>query len=186
MQVAIFGGAFDPPHLGHQAIARFLLDSQKVDQIWWTPTGQHAFDKSMTAAADRQAMIELIIANQPNQTVFDWELQQNAPSYMLHTLDHVQKTYPEHKFKLIIGSDNAHVFEKWHESEQILDQFPVLVYPRQDFPLENLDSRFELLDEAPLVTVSSTQAREAFAAKQDTSRLVDPKIAEYSDTHSIY
>lgn len=186
MKIAIFGGAFDPPHVGHQAIAAYLLDAGISDQVWWTPTGQHPFDKSMSAAKHRRAMIELLIEAHPNQKLCPWELEQAETSYTIDTITYLKTEYPEHQFQLVIGSDNVVVFEKWHSYQEILEEVPVLVYPREGFPFQEHSEQFEFLTQAPVVIASSTQVRQQFQAGLSSSDLVDPRVAEYSVEHQLY
>lgn len=185
LKIALFGGAFDPPHLGHQAIARYLTQEQIVDQVWWVPTGQHPFQKNMSDSRHRVAMVQLLI--EENQRLEEWEVKQSRPSYTLATLKHFQASNPDFQFSWVIGSDNLAEFGLWHGASDILAQHQVLVYPREGYPKPpKLPEGFVFLDHAPLVTLSSTQVREHVQAGLPISGLVDSRVADYINQEQLY
>lgn len=184
-KIALFGGAFDPPHLGHAAIATYLLDRKIVDEVWWVPTGQHPFQKNMSAAYHRVAMLQLILG--PKQRVERWEVEQQLPSYTVRTLEHFRTAQPDHTFYWVIGSDNLAEFDSWHGASEILAHHQVVVYPRQGFPLPTEPAPgFILLEQAPLVTVASTQVRELVQGGGSISGLVDWRVAHYIKQEQLY
>ena len=93
MNIVLFGGAFDPPHLGHQHITQSLLDQKIADEVWYVPTKEHPFSKPMTPAKHRLAMLELIVTD-PRIKIEEYELDKEGISYSRDTLDFLSQSHP--------------------------------------------------------------------------------------------
>ncbi len=184
MRITLFGGTFDPPHLGHSTIARALLDQKKADEVWFLPVGEHAFEKEASPAQARIAMLELIL--EPQQRIELYEIEHAGMSITYETLLAVAQKYPEHQFSFVIGSDNLAKFELWHHYQEMLDQFPFFVYPRAGFALEPLYRGMEILEGVQPIEVSSTQVRDTIKAGDSISGLVTPKIEQYLKQTGLY
>jgi nicotinate-nucleotide adenylyltransferase len=184
MHIALFGGSFDPPHHGHQQVARYLLEQKVVDAVWFVPCCQHPFAKNMSPATDRLAMLRLLAV--PGASISTFELEQPEPSFSLHTLRHYRQTQPDDLFSWVIGSDQLADFPRWHEYQQLLQEFKVYVYPRQSFPLTNLLPGMVPLVAAPEINISSTLIRASCQQGKPITDLVRPAIAEYIKTHHLY
>jgi nicotinate-nucleotide adenylyltransferase len=189
MKICLFGGAFDPPHLGHQTVAAELIARGLADQIWFVPTKIHSFGKVMTDEQHRLALLQLI---QTQQTRIEtYELEQAGVSYSFNTLEALAKKHPEHQFSWVIGSDNLAKFHEWGDAQgrnyqQLLAAFPFYVYPRHGFPFDPLYPGMTALKELPEITVSSTQVRERVVQNQSLTGFVDPAVANYINKHQLY
>ena len=184
MKICIFGGAFDPPHLGHTTIAQTLLKHKKCAEVWFLPVGEHAFEKKMSSAADRTAMLELVL--EPQMKIERYELDRTELSITYETLQALAVAYPQHTFSFVIGSDNIERFTEWHHYQEMLAQFPFWVYPRQGFPLTGLLPGMIALTEAEPIAVSSTEVRAAVRTGKSLEGLVNEQVAEYIQTHQLY
>lgn len=185
MKVTLFGGAFDPPHLGHQQVTQALLENNLTDSVWYVPVNQHPFGKqTQTTDQHRVAMLELIA--QPNTRIETFELTNDEPSLSYVTLRSLSTRYPEHTFTWVIGSDNLPDFHKWDFYEEILSEFGVFVYPRAGFPFQPLYKGMTPMEKMLEVAVSSTEIRERLSTKQSIDTLVDPKVAAYIAQHQLY
>lgn len=189
MKICLFGGAFDPPHLGHQTVAAELIKRTFADEVWFVPTKIHSFGKLMTAADKRVAMLSLI--QLPQTRIETFELEQTGVSYTFTTLEAMAKKYPEHHFSWVIGSDNLAQFHQWgdgsgREYSQLLAAFPFYVYPRQGFPFQPLYPGMTALRDLPEITVSSTEVRRRVAANQNLAGIVSPAVANYINSHQLY
>lgn len=184
MKVALFGGAFDPPHLGHQRVAVELISQNIVDEVRFVPANEHAFGKRMASNQHRLAMCELIINGQVKVETF--ELDNTGVSYSYKTLKSLTVSEPEHEFFWVIGSDNLTSFHKWGYYQQLLDEFTVYVYPRKEYPLESLRQGMVPLEKMSEIEVSSTLVRERLAAGESISKLVDPQVEEYIEKYKLY
>lgn len=184
MKIALFGGAFDPPHLGHQRVAAELIAQQVVDEVRYVPVKEHAFSRQMSPAEHRLAMCQLLTNGQIKVETF--ELDQAGISYSYHTLQALSKLEPDHKFAWVIGSDNLAQFRQWKEYQQLLTKFGVYVYPRPQYPLKPILPGMTPLTKLPVVEISSTLVREKLAAGESVDDLVGLQIAQYIQRHHLY
>lgn len=187
MHIAVFGAAFDPPHVGHKAIAEYLIDSGKADVIWFLPVNTHAFGKSVTAAEHRLAMVELMVAAQDDIfKIQTYELTQKTTNYTYMTLKHFRNTYLDDTFSFVIGADNLAHFHEWEQYQTLLQEFTVWVYPRTGFEFTPLHPGMIPLHQAPVVDVSSTRVRQRVKRGESIEGLVEPAVAQYIKTHHLY
>lgn len=189
MKVILFGGAFDPPHVGHLSVVQNVLAQHVADEVWYVPVRQHSFQKVMSAPADRLAMLQLLLT--PGCRIETYELETTGVNYTFNTLDALSAKYPEHQFSWLIGSDNLASFHKWGDAygrdfRQLLATYPFYVYPRAGSPFEPLYAGMTPLKGMPVVTVSSTEVRKAIATGQPIDDLVPTAIVQYIQKHSLY
>src|SRR5438477_12504705 len=114
MKIAILGGSFDPPHLGHVLIAEQVKEFLKIDQVWLMPLYQknmqdEVFHKNLTAVSHRLGMTKLF--KNHFIKVSDYEIEQNKTSYSYETLQGLQKLHPDDEFYWILGSDQLKDFQ---------------------------------------------------------------------------
>ena len=120
MRIGMFGGAFDPPHLGHVALARAAVEQLALDQLLVFPTGQ-AWHKAreLSTAAHRLAMAQLAFADVPRIRVDGRELQRDGPTYTVDTLRELRREFPQAELLLVIGADQAESLHSWREGAEI-------------------------------------------------------------------
>ncbi|MBO1363983.1 nicotinate-nucleotide adenylyltransferase [Prevotella sp. A2931] len=162
-KIGIFGGSFNPIHIGHIALARQLLTATGLDEVWFvvSPLNPLKRDAFLLDDAKRLEMARLALQDEPRLTVSDIEFHLPRPSYMLHTLQALTHAYPQHRFFLLVGGDNWAAFDRWFGYREILAHYPVVVYPRGGYPVtaNNLPPNVTLAD-TPLMDISSTQIRQ--------------------------
>lgn len=195
----LFGGSFNPPHLGHQQMVEAVLQANLADQVWYLPVGIHDFGKHIAPAQDRLAMLQLILP--PAGSVLasrvrieDCELRRSGVSHSADTLDYLAARYPQHQFSFLIGSDNLAKFHLWQDREgrdfhYLLSCYPVFVYPRQGFPFKPFYENMLALENLPAVDISSTQVRASFQNQADERflvKLLDKKIIKYIQERGLY
>lgn len=183
MKIALFGAVFDPPHHGHLTIARELLSQQLADEVWLVPVGDHPLNKTMTKSEHRLNMLKLVLES--GMKIDLYEIEKNSPSFTIETLQHHTQSWPEHEFFWVIGSDNLVNFNKWHDYQQLLENYDVRVYPRAGFPMELLPG-MTAIQNVPVIQVSSTLVRERLASNKTISQLVDSRVEEYIRKYRIY
>lgn len=185
MHIVLFGGAFDPPQLGHQQVTKALLASPGIDEVWYVPVKQHPFGKQLqTTDHHRLAMLQLIQVPRTRLETFEFNHDEASLSYI--TLRTLSTEHPEHSFSWVIGSDNLAEFHKWDFYEQILSEFGVYVYPRAGFPLQPLYEGMIPMEHMPEVAISSTDVRARLAAGHPIETLVDPQVAAYIADNHLY
>ena len=143
LRIGVFGGAFDPPHLAHLALARLAVEQLQLDELLVFPTGQ-AWHKSrpLSAADHRLAMTRLAFADVPKAHVDDRELRREGPTYTIDTLEALQVQAPNCALFLVIGSDQAEALSRWHRWTAILKIATICVAVRAQ--QESATSRFGL------------------------------------------
>ena len=184
-KVTLYFGSFNPIHRGHIAVAESVINSGMGDELWFVVSPQNPHKQSLGLAdeAQRLLMTRLAVAesHHPQRLkVCDVEFSLPRPSYTIDTLDHLSKKYLDVEFSLLMGGDNAAKIESWKEWERLLATYKIIVYPRHG---DRVDERFILLEDAPLLDISSTQIREAVADNKEISGFVTPAVASYIEAH---
>jgi len=189
-RIGIYSGSFNPIHSGHLNLSEYLINNQIVDEVWFVVSPCNPL-KNQTNLLDeylRLDMLMLAIQNQPKFKVSDVEFVMTIPSYTINTLHELSIQYPDNQFFLIIGSDNALVFDKWKKPQQILKEYKILVYPRHGYNFENVAEfypQMQLLN-TPFFDISSTQIREFIAQKKDVSQWLHPSVYQFIQENNLY
>ena len=161
IKTGLYGGSFNPIHIGHIQLSQALLDEHLVDEMWLLVSPQNPFKVNQKLLDDnaRLELAQLAVRDIPNITVSDYEFHLPRPSYMVHTLEHLRKEFPEREFILIIGADNWERFPMWYKSKEILAHHQVIVYPRPGCLLQDIPEGVTVAN-TPLIDISSTEIRE--------------------------
>ncbi len=197
-RIGVFGGAFDPPHNAHIALARAALEQFDLDALHIVPTGQ-AWHKAraLSAAADRLAMARLAFENMPRIVVDERELQRTGPTFTIDTLEALQAEHPQAQLYLFIGADQLAAFSEWRRWQAIVELAIICIADRAQSTLAGgqfeaypgLVGRFFVLN-LPLMPVSATQIRQLAAsgasADREIARLVPEPVARYISLHQLY
>ncbi|HVU05104.1 MAG TPA: nicotinate-nicotinamide nucleotide adenylyltransferase [Polyangiaceae bacterium] len=186
MNVAVFGGTFDPPHVGHVLAARHVSETPGIDRVLVIPVFSHAFGKASTPYTDRLAMTRLAMRELPRVEVSAIEETLPAPSRTLHTLCALADRHPDWTFRLVVGSDVLAESDAWLAFDEVVRRAPLLVLGRKGAPHPGAPEAF-------LPEVSSTELRARLRAR-DGKAAKDPwllervpeAVLEYVDAHEIY
>lgn len=189
IRTGIFGGTFNPIHLGHLALANYLCEENWVDELWFLITPQNPFKQEQTLLDNhlRMKMVEAAIADYPRFKASDFEFTLPRPSYTVTTLQKLSETYPDRKFVLIIGADNWAAFDKWKSPEEILRNHRILVYPRPGYEINphELPAQVKAVN-TPLLEISSTFIRESIASGKDIRYFLHPEVYRFIKQHQLY
>lgn len=161
-KVGIFGGSFNPIHTGHIALAKSLCQQAGLDEVWLMVSPMNPFKKEATDLLTdklRLEMAEQAIADEPKLKACDYEFHMPKPSYTWHTLQALSQDFPHVSFTLLIGGDNWASFDKWFHHEDILNHYPIVVYPRKGCDIGIVPSGVTIV-ETPLLNISSTEIRQ--------------------------
>ncbi len=163
MRIGIFGGSFNPIHKGHLGLAEWIVREGFVDEVWLmiSPHNPLKEQDGLLAENERLRLAKMATENVKGVKASDFEFSLPRPSYTYHTLTELSRTYPQDDFCLIIGADNWQVFPRWKNHEELIENYPILIFPRKgcDFSCEGLPKNVILMN-APLFPVSSTEIRE--------------------------
>src|SRR5262249_39506243 len=130
--IGIFGGTFDPIHLGHLIVAEQCREQGPLDEVWFIPAARppHKLDRTLTCFEQRVEMIALAIAGQRALRIEELEKERDGPSYTADTLDQLHRMHPEHEFWLLIGSDTVPDLPTWHAPLRVVEYAGLLVAGR--------------------------------------------------------
>jgi len=191
VKIALFGGSFDPPHLGHLAFARFALDALTPDQLLWLPAGRQwqKPDQVMAAGVHRVQMLKRLIAGEPRFAVDERELHRRGPSFTADTLREFATQNPGAELMFLIGQDQYAKLPTWYRVEVVAELATLVVVPRAGeavvTPAGLGAHRLRVL-QLPEIPISSTAVREAIARGRDISPMVGAEVASYIASHRLY
>ena len=191
-RVGLLGGAFDPIHNGHMAIARRSLEQFRLSRIVLIPTGEapRVDCKVLSSREDRFNMAQVAASAEERVSVSRLEIDRPGPSYTIDTLRAIKDDCPE-GICFIVGADRLSQIESWREPEAILALTPIIAAPRGDVPDRMFDAApFDeasvfLLD-MPRVDISSTFVRRRVLEGTPISEWVPAPVAEYIEEHGLY
>lgn len=197
-RIGVFGGAFDPPHNAHVALALVALAQLALDALHIIPTGQ-AWHKArpLSPAVHRLAMARLAFQGLPRVVLDEREVQRAGPTFTIDTLEALQAENPQAQLYLIIGADQFLAFRQWHRWRDILQLAIICIAGRTESTLDEAQfeaytgqsSRFLTL-ELPLMPVSATHIRHLMASGAATggeiAHLVPEPVARYISRHQLY
>lgn len=179
IKTGIFGGSFNPIHIGHLALANYLCEYGGLDEVWFLVSPHNPLKQQADLWDDqlRLELVRLAVAGYPRFRVSDVEFRLPRPSYMIHTLDCLQQTHPDREFVLVVGADNWSLFPRWYKSDEILSRFRLLVYPRPGYPVDaaSLPAGVTLV-QTPLLEISSTFIRQALSEGRDVRYFLHPAV----------
>ena len=178
IRTALFGGTFNPLHNGHLAIAQSVLEQGLADEVWIliTPCNPWKKDQALLDDRLRYGMVAQAVKEMDGVRASDYEFKLDKPSYTANTLRRISADYPDREFILTIGADNWVKFHNWREADFILKNYPIIVYPRQGYPIENVSGNVTLLD-CTLMDISSTQIRQMVQDGTPINELVPASVA---------
>ncbi|MFW5754667.1 MAG: nicotinate (nicotinamide) nucleotide adenylyltransferase [Marinilabiliaceae bacterium] len=184
-------GSFNPIHIGHLALANYLLEYAPFDELWFIVSPQNPFknENDLAPPHHRLEMARLAVREEPRFSVKDVEFHMPRPSYTINTLGKLSESSPSRKFSLIIGSDNLHTIKRWTGSADILAHFPLVVYPRPGFPVEKntrLPSQNTKIFDPPLLDISSTFIREGIREGKQLRYFVPADVYDYIISNNLY
>lgn len=193
-KIALYGGAFDPPHAGHINGVKNILAAQLVDEIWLVPSGDMRYDKKSGASArHRLAMLELVMnrefSNCPQVRIDTFQIDDSSNECAaIDLLDHYKQGFKGNIFYFVIGADNAVSLSSWKESDRLLSENKFIVLPRPGVNISGIPSmQFFLLEEKkfPLSQASSTRIRSDLTAR-NTSDMLPEYIKDYIGKNKLY
>lgn len=188
MKIGIYGGSFNPIHRGHVALARQILRKARLDEVWFLVSPLNPFKQADTDLLDddcRLAFVRQALAAEPRLIASDYEFRLPRPSYTWGTLQALSRDYPEHEFFLVIGADNWLAFDRWYHSQDILDHYHIIIYPREGSPIDiaTLPANVTLV-QTRLYNISSTDIRQRIREGRPVRRLLPTNI--YDDVVKAY
>ncbi len=202
MKIAILGGAFDPPHLGHMLVAHQVKEHLIMDEVWLMPCYSYFPEfpikfSHITSPEIRFKMAKML--QNKSIKVSDFEYKHNKQSRTIDTLDLLTKKYPKDEFYWIIGSDTLKGFRLWNQWKRLIRQYNIIVFPRdtnintleqrtkKTFGLETLPTNITIVGGDIIVSnIASTHIRKRVRKSFPISLLVTQEIKKYIISHKLY
>jgi len=186
-RVALFGGSFNPPHVAHQLVALYVLETQPVDELWFVPTYAHPFGKQLAPYEHRMAMCELACAPlgpRARASRAEAELAERPGFVTSHTLDLVEYLAAQgHELRLVVGSDILSEATKWYRWDELVVRAPLIVIGRGGHALPP----GSIATQITMPEISATRVRELVGnSASEVSGLVPKDVLRYIAEHHLY
>ena len=177
MRIAVYGGSFSPPHVGHAMVASWVRWTGQADQVWLLPVFRHAFEgihsKTLAPFDERLRWCEALATDLGDGVaVCDVERDLPSPSFTITTLLHLRAAYPHHDFRLLVGADVLPQVPQWRDWSRIEAEFSPIVVGRQGHAVPEHPGLVQFPN------VSSSEVRERVANGEPVSHLLTQRVAE--------
>lgn len=189
MKIGLYFGTFNPIHIGHMAIANYMVEFTDIEQLWFVVSPQNPLKEQKHLLKDhhRLEMVNRAIDGDKRFRASDIEFKLPRPSYTVNTLACLRDAYPDHEFCLIMGSDNLKHFNNWKDADLILQNHHVLVYPRPGHPVEDQPMHPHIHPvHAPLMEISASFIRRAIEEGKNVSGFIPSRACQYLREMNFY
>ena len=196
MRIGLFGGTFDPIHIGHMIIMENVINFMNLDKIYILPNSNppHKLENKKTNINLRLKMIEKSIKNNPKLSINDYDFKDNKIHYTYKTINHFKITYPNDEFFFILGEDSFMDLEKWKNYQEILDE-NLIIFKRKSgknssllFKINEIkkyNKNIYLIDNLSL-DISSTLIRNLVKNNKSIRYLVDDDVIKIIEEENLY
>lgn len=186
MKVGIFGGLFDPPHIGHLIIAQHILEEFKLEKVLFIPAGHPPHKSDYSPYENRYEMTELAIASNMDFSISGIEKEIEDKTYTIEVIRKLKTNQDE--LYLVIGSDQWLEIETWKDPEALFRECRIVVVRRPRYEIEKGSKLFDhiMVSTSPLIDVSSSMIRKRVQNGQSIRYLVTGKVANYIEQNNLY
>jgi nicotinate-nucleotide adenylyltransferase len=194
-RIGVFGGTFDPVHIGHLRVAEEFADAEGLDRVLFVPAARNPLRPGppAAAAADRLAMLRLAVQGNPRFAVSDLELRRGGPSYTIDTLGELSREAPGARLVLALGADAWAGFGDWREPKRIAALADIVVLtrpgsPALDLPGDPLASPPSAVRaiEVTALDISASRIRALAAQGRSIRYLVPDRVLEFIESRGLY
>lgn len=196
-RIAIYGGTFDPIHMGHLEVAKAVIEEKAADRLYFMPNYISPFKQGEihSSGEDRINMINIAIRDLPSIEASDYEIKRKSPSYTIDTLEAFERDF-SHDICFVAGADSIESMEEWHRGPELLSKFKIIAVKRVGFPIEKLiekiayykkkfNSDIILLKKIPKY-ISSSAIRDNLIFKDDISEYLTTGVRDYILKNDLY
>ncbi len=188
-KIGLFGGTFDPIHIGHLIVAEWLQDALRLENVFFIPNLIHPFAKrsDITPAEHRLGMLRLALEPFEHFRISEYEIKKNGVSYSVETIEYFERQFPQAQLFFFIGADNLAEFHKWHRYKDILKKVRLVVYDRKEGTIPpQLPADKILFLQTPLIEISSTLIRRRISRGQAVRSLLPHGVWDYIRQNGLY
>jgi nicotinate-nucleotide adenylyltransferase len=189
MLTGLYFGSFNPIHIGHLAIANYMLEFGGLHEVWFVVSPQNPLKHKESLLSDYQRLelVNLALRDFSRFRASNIEFGLPQPSYTVDTLAYLDEKFPNREFALIIGEDNLSSFQKWKNHEWILENRKLLVYPRPNCPRSPFHNHRNVkLIDAPMLEISSSFIRQSIKEGKDIRFFLPEKTWEFISEMHFY
>lgn len=194
MNIALLGGAFNPPHNGHIMTARLAIEQGGVEQAWLMPCYSHPYSKKLESSEHRFEMCRLAAAREKDILVSRFEIDNELMGGTYEMLNVLRSAYPQHNFSFVIGTDNADTIHKWRNFEALISENRFIVIPRKGHKSDSSVTWYKnpphtFLQNSTTLDISSTNIRAILGLGEYAgiiSNLVDKSVLDYIKSNGLY
>lgn len=188
--IGLFFGSFNPIHIGHLAIANYLVEFTPIDQIWFVVSPQNPLKKKDSLLSDihRLTMVRIAIEFDNRMKASNIEFSLPQPSYTIDTLTYLKEKHPDLNFSIIVGADQIPTFDKWKNYKELMALAKRYVYPRNEIQLdlESILMQNTEIVPAPKIEISASFIRESISQGKDVRYFMHQKVWEYASEMNFY
>ena len=188
-KVGIYSGSFNPIHHGHVMLANYLVEFSDLDELWFVVSPQNPLKQKDELLDDdeRLKMVQLAVGDDPRFHVSDIEMHLPTPSYTINTLTALSDQYPDCQFVFICGMDSLQNLHRWREYQKILDNYELLVFPREGYDGGELVAHPSVtILKTPILEISSTFIRQCVKEGRDVRHFMPERTFFYMKKLGFY
>ena len=189
MKTGLYFGSFNPIHIGHMAIANFMIEFSELEQLWFVVSPQNPLKEKKTLLKEyhRLALVQLALEDDDRFRASDIEFKLPTPSYTIDTLVYLEEKNPGREFQLVMGADGLRTFHKWKHANLIVENYHRLIYPRPGVDMDVISKLPNAtVVNAPLMEISSSFIRSAIKDGKDVRHLVPVMAYKYMREMHFY
>ncbi len=188
MNIGLYFGSFNPIHTGHLILASYVYEETPLDKIWFVLSPQNPFkdEKNLLNEYDRLHLTNLAIEDDSRFRASDIEFNLPKPSFTVHTLTYLEEKFPYEKFSIIMGSDSYKNLTHWKNYEHLIENYPIVVYKRPGFDVEEIPNSQTLVLDAPLLDISATRIRTMIKENKSIRYMVPEAVLQDIERNNYY
>jgi nicotinate-nucleotide adenylyltransferase len=195
LKVGLYFGSYNPIHIGHLAIAGYLLEFTILEEIWFVVSPHNPLKRkeSLLDNYQRLHMVNLAIKDNDRIRATDIEFKLPVPSYTIDTVTYLEEKYPKHRFSLVMGEDNLYTLHKWKNALELVRKCPIFVYPRPAVVRHSIPILDEILSaaeityvKAPIMDISGTFIRKSIRKGRNMSYFLPAPVWKYIEEMHFY
>ena len=189
-RVGFFGGTFDPPHLGHLALAKLAIEKAELDKLFLCPAYSAPLrtEPALFSAVDRLRMIEEICKLDQKMDVWDEEIKLERSQFTFDTIVEFKKNFPDHQIFLLLGADQSSRLDQWYKPQDLSKLVHYLVFARnaEEMPASRLKNMVVTFMENDLIDISSTDIRDKLRNQVFPDKLFPIEVANYLKQKNLF
>ena len=190
LKVGLYFGSFNPVHIGHMAIANYMVEYTDLDQLWFVVSPQNPLKNKSNLLSDyhRLQLVNQAIEDDNRFRASNIEFDLPQPSYTIDTLAYLSDKYPDYKFIILMGSDNLESLHRWKNFKTIIENYGIVVYPRPGHELNKVlkHKNIVIAKDAPLMEISASFIRKAIKTGRDIRHYLPQNVWKYIEEMNFY